>query len=238
MFSSRVRLLSDYAQQYQNKANLWSSTTGLWPALLSLFKEQARKFEIFGYAGGDISEETLMSLGFAPFCEIDRRRIYFHRNSHELQVAISLDDHFWDLTDWGAGKDFVVRFVAECYFMVTRDDFQIDDEEKLVLQAVIGYIEPSMEEMVEARNLVYWTLVENVLEDEVVTDDESETMFKIRQALALNEKDVYEIHRLSLLNRYNDLRESQKEEKEIDLTSFERLKRMAERLGISVELFD
>ncbi|MEW6711957.1 MAG: hypothetical protein AB1403_19195, partial [Candidatus Riflebacteria bacterium] len=120
----------------------------------------------------------------------------------------------------------------------TRDDFQIDDEEKLVLQAVIGYIEPSVEEIEEARNLVYWTLVENVLEDEVVTDDESETMFMIRQALALNEKDVYEIHRLSLLSRYNELREAQKEEKEIDLASFERLKRMADRLGISVELFD
>ncbi|MEW6710171.1 MAG: hypothetical protein AB1403_10150, partial [Candidatus Riflebacteria bacterium] len=115
MFSSRVRLLSDYAQQYQNKANQLSAETGFWPALLSLFKEQSRKNEIFGYSGGDISEETLLSMGFAPFCEIDRRRIYFHRNSHELQIAISLDAQLWDLSDWGVGKEFVVRFVAECY---------------------------------------------------------------------------------------------------------------------------
>lgn len=237
MFSSRVRLLSDYAQRYQKKAQHLTHESGFWTALISLFKNQKRTIDIFGDSGAAASEEDLLQHEFTPFCEIDKRRIYFRRSNAELEVAIRDDKGPWDLSEWGLGKEFVVRFIAECYFMVTRDDLKIDDDEKAVLNALLGYIEPTAEEVEMARNMVYWTLIENVIEDDVVTDEESETMLKIREALQLDEKYVFQLHKRALLERYEELKEENQESQELDLTKFEQLKRMAERLGISEEIF-
>lgn len=237
MFSSRVCLLSDYAQRYQTKAGKLKHETGFWTALFSIFKEQNRAHEVLGFNGSATDETELINQGFTPFCEIDKRRIYFKKTQAELEVAIKNGDQLWDLSDWGFGKEFVIRFIAECYFMVTRDDLKIDDEEKAVLNAIVGYIEPTAEEVEMARNMVYWTLIENVIEDDIVTEDETETMLKIRQALQLDEKYVYQLHKRALLERYNELKAENEESQELDLSKFEKLKRMAERLGISEEIF-
>lgn len=238
MFASRVRLLSDYAERYHARINELPRETGFWAALMSIFKDSKRKQEIFGYSGAATSASELVEDGFAPFCEIDQRRIYFQKSPDEIQVAIIKGEEIWNLSDWGVGKEFVTRFIAECFFMVTRDDLKIDEEEQKVLNAIIGYIEPSQEEVEMARNMVYWTLVENVIEDDIVTEEESETMLKIRQALAVDEKYVYQLHKRALIERYQDLKNTTDNENEIDLTRFEKLKRMADRLGISEEIFD
>jgi hypothetical protein len=238
MFASRVRLLSDYAERYQTKINDLPRETGFWPALLSIFKNTERKQTILGYFGDANQESELVEAGFAPFCEIDQRRILFHKSPKEIQVAIINGEQVWNLADWGVDKEFVTRFIAECFFMVTRDDLKIDEQEHKVLNAIIGYIEPSHEEVEMARNMVYWTLVENVIEDDVVTEEESETMLKIREALAVDEKNVYHLHKQALIDRYLELKNETENETEIDLARFEKLKRMADRLGISEEIFD
>lgn len=238
MLVLRVRLLSDYAERYLEKARKLPKETGFWASMNRLFSgNRGRKFKIFGSCGGEATEEELVSEGFAAFCEIDKRRIYFKKTSQDCEVAIKQGKEIWDMSDWGTDREFVVRFIAECYFMVTRDDFRIDDDEQKVIQALIGYIEPTREEVDEARGMVYWSLIENVIEDNEVTEDESYTMNRIREALQINEKDVFELHRKALLQRYEELRENADENEEIDLISFEKLKRMAERLGISTEIF-
>ena len=237
MLISRVRLLSDYAQRYQENASRLFKEPNIWSSVLNLFRDKKQKTRICGYEGIAKTEEELAQDGLVPFCEIDRRRIYFSKVRNEIIVAIRTRDEIWDLKEWGRDSEFVVRFIAECYFMVTRDDFKIDNEEKAVLQALIGYIEPAYDDLVAARNIVYWSLVENVIEDDEVTDEESEIMMRIRAALRIDEKEVFQIHRKALIEKYAELKAETHDAEELDLVRFEKLKRMAERLGVSSDIF-
>ncbi|MGM0600800.1 MAG: hypothetical protein ACQETH_13400 [Candidatus Rifleibacteriota bacterium] len=238
MFESRVKLLSDYAATYSEQLKHQNDGSPFWQALMALFTGSRRDLHISGPVEElPETEAELENEGFAPFCEIDGRKIYFRKKADNIEVSIWQDREPWDLSEWGTGKEFVIRFIAECYFMVTRDDFKIDEEEHRVLKALIGYIQPTQDEIVQARNTVYWTLVEKVLEDNLVTDEESETLNKIREALEIDDSDAKEIHEQSLLEKFNLAKEAANENNQLDLEQLEKIKRMADRLGINPEDF-
>jgi hypothetical protein len=239
MFESRVKLLSDYAASYSEQQKHRTDNSPFWQALVTLFTGTRRDLYISGPVDElPETEAELENAGFAPFCEIDGRKIYFRKKADNIEVSIWQDREPWDLSEWGSGKEFVVRFIAECYFMVTRDDFKIDDEENQVLQALIGYIQPTQNEIIQARNTVYWSLVENVLEDDLVTDEESETLYRIREALKINETDARQIHEQSLLDKFKQAKETARENNQLDLEKLEKIKKMADRLGIDPEDFE
>ncbi|GAB4267596.1 MAG: hypothetical protein Kow0029_02190 [Candidatus Rifleibacteriota bacterium] len=238
MFESNVRLLSDYAERYVRKADNVYNPGGFWGELLSAFSEKSRDYEIYGTDLEEASEEDLIAEGYAPFCEIHGRRIFFRKTSELCMVAIRCNDQLWDLDEWGEGEEFIIRLIAECYFMVTRDDFKIDEDEAKVLRALIGYLEPTCDELVEARNMVYWTLVENVIEDDHVSEEENELLESIRRALEIRAEDVHELHTSALRGKLQQLKNESEDSRQLDLVKLDSLKKMAEKLGVNPDIFD
>jgi hypothetical protein len=118
--------------------------------------------------------------------------------------------------------------------MITRDDFHIDDDEKTVFQALTGCLEATSDEVSDARNLVYWTLLDNVVEDEVITDEEHETLAKIRKELELDDKNVKELHQ-KIIDDYYDITCKFSEDDTPDDDQLDNIKEMAARLGVTVK---
>jgi hypothetical protein len=238
MFASRVQLLSDYAQRYLKKARESQRKQGFFKSLFEILAPETRTFHIKGTEQNFSNEEELKNQGFVAFCEIDNRKIFFNKDQGVCLVAITCEGKPWDLSDWGSDSEFVQHLIAEVYFMVTRDDYRIDEDEELVLLALIGYLEPTESEIVSARNMVYWSLIEKVLEDNLVTEEETAQMLKIREAIKIDEEDVYDLHKEALLDRFNEFKQKQEQESQLDLAQLDKLKQMAEKLGIDSKIFD
>lgn len=231
MFDQRVTLLTDYAGQYMQKGRN-AEKGGLWSQMIGLFGTHKARPRISGFMGGsDFSQEMLLDEGFAPFCKIDKRVIHLKKNLEEIIVAISEDAEVWDLSDWGEDYIFLTRFIAECYFMITRDDYHIDEDERTVFQALVGCLEATAQEIIDARNIVYWTLVEKVIEDGVVTEEEFSAMAKIRKELELDQHDVDSLHQKAL-NDYYELIRQQGENDPDGLEQLEKIQEMAHLLNV------
>ncbi|MDD3146289.1 MAG: hypothetical protein PHD82_03220 [Candidatus Riflebacteria bacterium] len=230
MFDQRVALLSDYAGQYMQKGQE-IETGGFWKQMIGLFGASKVRPRVSGFQGKLDSTEFLIDEGFAPFCKIDDRYIHIKKNQEECQIAISEGGKVWDLTDWGEDYIFITRFIAECYFMITRDDFHIDDDERSVFRALVGCIEANSNEIIDARNIVYWTLVEKVVEDGVVTEEELSTMAKIRSELEIDSHDVQTLHNKAL-NDYYDLVRQKYEEESDGFDELEKIQEMARLLNV------
>ncbi len=230
MFDQRVTLLSDYAGQYMQKGQD-RETGGLWKQMIGLFGSQKVRPGISGFQGKLDSTDYLLDEGFALFCKIDNRYIHIKKNQEECQIAISEGGKVWDLTDWGEDYIFITRFIAECYFMITRDDYHIDDDERMVFRALVGCIEASSQEIIDARNIVYWTLVEKVVEDGVVTEEELSAMAKIREELEIDSHDVKDLH-IKALNDYYDLVRQRHDDECDGLEELEKIQEMARLLGV------
>ena len=232
MFDQRVTLLSDYAGQYLQKGQ--ESETGcLWNNMINLFGSRRSRPGISGFQGQLENADYLSDEGFAPFCKIDDRVIHVKKNQEECVIAISQNDKVWDLTTWGEDYMFVTRFIAECYFMITRDDYHIDDDERTVFRAIAGCIEATSREILDARNIVYWTLVEKVVEDGVVTEEELSIMAKIRNELEIDSQNVEDLH-TKALNDYYDLVRQQHKESDYGLEELEKIQAMAALLNVKL----
>lgn len=234
MLESRVMLLSDYAQNYLEKGRKAAEKAGFWGRMITAMsgtKQSERK--ITAGVGDELSPEDLAGEDFAPFCKIDDKTIYIKKTTDECWVAVVEDNELWDLTDWGEDYCFITRLLAEVYFMITRDDFRIDDDEKTVFQALTGCLEATSQEVIDARSLVYWTLLDNVVEDEVITDEEHETLARIRAELDLDDKNVAELHQ-KIIKDYYTIICNFSEDGEPDFDQLENIKEMAKRLGVSV----
>ncbi len=233
MFEPRVTLLSDYAETYRQKGLYTVGEKGFWQRLIEALKASEKRLPIAGM-GDEIGFSQLQSEGFTPFCKIDERIIFAKKTKNEAWIAIAEDEELWDLSDWGEDTFFVTRLLAECYFMITRDDFRIDEDEREVFLSLVGLLQATSDEIKDARNLVYWTLVENVIEDNEITDEEEETMVQIRTALEMEGEDVKELHRKAIQEYYNlvvDFAEGE----EPDLEKLASIKEMADKLGVSIE---
>jgi hypothetical protein len=209
MFDQRVTLLSDYAGQYLQKGKN-AEGGSLWKQMIDLFASSKARPNIFGFSGSLESSDYLIDEGFAPFCKIDNRVIHLRKNQEECQIAVAENGKVWDLSDWGEDNMFVTRFLAECYFMITRDDYHIDDDERTVFRALAGCIQATPREIIDARNIVYWTLVEKVVEDGILTQEELDAMQKIRTELEIEDSDVQSLH-FKALNEYYELMVKQSE---------------------------
>jgi hypothetical protein len=235
MLYARVQLLSDYAEQYLEKGARIQKEKGLWGSLIGAFKGKPQRLEYQIPEEDYLVVENLEERGFAKFCRINKVTIYLRKNDQKVEVAIAEKGNLWDISDWGHGYSFITRFIAECYFMVTKDDMVIDQEEQKVLLALFGCLEPSHQEILEARNLVYWTLIAKVIEDDIVTDEEKETMAKIRETLSLTNKNVDSMHKEALKEHYLQVKESDDKDTPQRL---EKIKTMAKRLDISAKIFE
>lgn len=232
MFETRVRLLSDYAELYREKGLKALGAKGFWQQLIATLSAPKKRAPIAGI-GDEISFAQLETEGFAPFCKIDSRIFHVKKEGGELWLAISEDEELWDLSEWGEDIFFVTRLLAECFFMITRDDFRIDEDEQAVFLALVGLLEANSEEVKDARNLVYWTLVENVIDDCEITDEEEETMSQIREALEMDGTDVKELHSKAIQEYYN-LVVKFYEGEEPDLEKLDGIKLMADKLGVAL----
>lgn len=232
MLEERVQLLSDYAEKYKEKGLKIVGKKGFWQKLSEDLTSKRPRLPVAGI-GDELEYENLKEEGFVPFCKIDKRIIHAKKAGNECWLAITEDDEVWDLSDWGEDEFFVTQFLAECYFMITRDDFHIDDDERGVFLALVGLLEATQREISDARILVYWTLVENVIEDSVITEEEEATMALIRKALEMPGEDVKELHQKAIQEYYDIVVRYSDEEP--DLEKIASIKVMAEKLGISIE---
>ncbi len=234
MLLKRVQFLSDYAESYMEKGEALQKKLGLWENIIVLFKKAEKRYRYFPPLEGETTTKDLIESNFAGFCRIGKAYIYVKKNSEDLvcQMAIVENDMIWDMSDWGEGYRFVTNFIAQCYFMVTKDDYIIDEDEKKIITALLGCLEPSYQEILDARNLVYWTLIDNVIEDDIVTAEEKEQMAKIRAALGLSTKNVNELH-LKALKQYYKQVEDVSSFTHPDLTRLARIRKMAKTLGLN-----
>ena len=237
MFETRVKLLNDYAEKYVKKGFEISKEKGFWGNLLGRHGRDENANELTIYSPSEIDFCNLEADGFVSFCKIGEVVIYLRIVDDLNEVVITENKKIWDCSDWGSGYTLRTRLLAECYFMVTKDDFKIDEAEMQVMSALIGFLEPSHQEVIDSRNFVYWTLIEKVIEDDIVTDEELETMYKIRQALELSEKNVDTLHKEAIIDYYIFVKNSSSET-EIDLSKLAQIKNMAVKLGLSESIFD
>ncbi|MBU1106365.1 MAG: hypothetical protein KKB51_06830, partial [Candidatus Riflebacteria bacterium] len=70
-------------------------------------------------------------------------------------------------------------------------------------------------------------------EDEVITDEEHETLTKIRIELDLDDKNVNELHQ-KIINDYYNITCNFSEDGKPDFDQLENIKEMAKRLGVNV----
>jgi len=235
MLESRVMLLSDYAQKYVEQGRKASEKKSFWGRMIGgMGGAKPSKRKLTAGLGDELQPGELAGEDFAPFCSIDDRTIHIKKTANECWVAIVEGDTLWDLSEWGEDYCFITRFLAEVYFMITRDDFHIDEDEKTVFQALTGCIEATSDEVSDARNLVYWTLLDNVIEDEVITDEESETLAKIRKELELDDRNVKELHQ-KIINDYYEITRKFNEDDEPDPDQLDNIREMAARLGVTVK---
>jgi hypothetical protein len=230
MFESRVTLLSDYASAYSEKGLRLAGEKGFWQRLIDKLVPKKRSFMVAGI-GTEIEFEDLEAEGFAPFCKIEDRYFYVGKTNEACWVAISENTEIWDLSDWGDNSFFVANLLAEVYFMIVRDDYKIDEDERSVFLALVGLLEATGQEISDARNLVYLTLVEEVISDNEVTAEEEATMSVIRNALEIKTDDVNNMHRIAIQEYYNMAIEFS----DGDIEILARIKSMADRLGVSIE---
>jgi len=235
MLESRVMLLSDYAQNYVEKGRKAAEKKSFWGSMINTMAGQKTTTErkLTAGIGDELQPADLVAEDFAPFCKIDDRTIHIKKNASECWVAIVEDDELWDLSDWGEDYCFVTRLLAEVYFMITRDDFHIDEDERTVFQALTGCLEATSNEVIDARNLVYWTLLDNVVEDDVITDEEHETLARIRAELELEDKNVKELHQ-KIIKQHYEITSKFSDDGRPDLDQIENIKEMAARLGVTV----
>lgn len=235
MTEPRVGLLSDFARSFVEKGRIITCETekGVWSEVLKSMScsDMSRGRFISGIAT-ELHLEQLLSEGFIPFCKIENRKVFIQKSDHECWVAITEDDIVWDLTEWGENYCFATRFMAEIYFMITRDDFFIDEEENLAFQALAGCIEITKRELTDARCLVYWTLLDHVIKDEVITEEEEKTMEMVREALQMENKDIVELHEKIIVD-YCKITLEFNEGKKLDSEQISNIKAMTSKLGIS-----
>lgn len=235
MLESRVMLLSDYAQKYIEKGRKATEKKNSWGQMIATMPgNESADRKLTAGLSDELQPEELTAEDFAPFCKIDERFVYIKKNSSECWVAIVENNELWDLSDWGENGCFIARFLAEIYFMITRDDFHIDCDEKTVFRALAGCLEATSREVEDARNLVYWTLLDNVVEDEIITEEEKETMEKIRTELELGDEDIQDLHK-KIINDYYAIACKFAKDGQPDFEQLENIKEMAVRLGVSVK---
>jgi hypothetical protein len=232
----RVCLTSDYARQFTTKASVRTANKGFWSNLLERFNESRGEITLQPTSLAAPNPGSLEGLGYQPFCKIGEVRVHIREFGNLREVAILEDGQPWDLSEWGAGPTFKSRLVAEMYFMVTRDDFQIDEQEATVLMALFNCIRPSPEQIAEAKEMVYWTLVENTMEDGVITDEEQEVMGMIRVALELTPTEVATLHCKAVEERLREIIMRPDGEPAPTLTEVDQALQMADRLQVDLHL--
>lgn len=237
MSEKRVCLLSDFAAGFVEKGRKISGGNShyFWNGIIKAFSADAnaRDFYISGIST-ELSTAQLEEEQFIKFCKIENRYIYVQKTQKECWVAIVENGSVWDLSDWGEDYCFVTRLIAEVYFMITRDDYRIDQDEKTVFEAIVGCIDASAAEIIDARCLVYYSLLENVIADRVITHEEEQEMALIRDALEMRASDVNELHR-KLLKDYYSITLKFNSGQEISIQQQNEILEMADKLGVEVD---
>lgn len=232
---ARVCLLSDFARSYLEKPAQRPTNKGFWSGLASFFGG--------GPAGVDARptplenpfEKQLGDEGYEPFCKIGEVRFFVKEEGKTRLLAILEGSQAWELDDWGTGSSFKSRLVAECFFMVTKDDFRIDEQEAEVLRAIFSFFDVARDEIATAKELVYWTLVENTMEDGVITDEEQGTMAAIVSALELSEQDRTELHQRAIDSQFDELFARPEGAPPPTDADIDRIATMARRFGLDEE---
>jgi Na+-transporting NADH:ubiquinone oxidoreductase subunit NqrC len=203
--TERVCLLSEVAERFHAQPSAPAAKKGFWSGLASFLG--TRKDEITVASAGSHFEtgEALGVADFVPFAKIGDVFIYIKVSGNHREVALVENDKPWDLTEWQESGAFRSRFLAECYFMVTKDDYQIDEQEAKVLHALFNCLNPSSEEIAEAKAMVYWVLVAYTMEDRVLTEEEMDTMDKVIAALELTKEDLQNLHETAIREKFNEL---------------------------------
>jgi len=229
--SERVCLLSEVAEKFYAEPPGASAKKGFWSSLGGLLGTGKAKITVERADPQLLRPDDFNAAGFVPFAKIGEVFIHLKIAGNHREVAVIENDTPWDLSDWGEADTFRSRFLAECYFMVTKDDFQIDEHETKVLHALFNCLQPSSQEIIEAKGMVYWTLVASTMEDRVLTEEEMDTMDKVIAALELSKDDLRILHENAILDKFTELRDNA-EQDPVTEEKIEMIERMAANVGL------
>lgn len=206
--TQQAQLMSDFARECAAKGDWRVSTTPFWVRLLgTTLPQRSNAVRLTHPPYPPQSLEEIAKRGFAPFISLGEIQLFERLGAGDTrEIVLFNGSDFWDTEEWHEVGNFKSRLLAELYFRATRDDLHIDEQEQEVLRAVTGLIQPDRAELGLARSMLYWTLVDKVLEDDVVTDEEQTTMQLIQQELGLTAEELVDVHREGLKEKILVLR--------------------------------
>lgn len=228
-----VRLLSERAETcYQESVSSKKGPKGFWAGLKTLFgtTKGNRCLSLPSVEGLKCAD--LESKGYQPFCQVRDVAMWIREEADVCHLVFSRDGEIWDISEWNETGMLGARVVAEFYFMVIKDDFQIDAEERKVLQAVTSLLQITTDQVEAAKALVFWSLVDSVCEDDVVTDEENEQMAKIIKALEISAQEQMDLSVRMVKEKFDGILQDAPP-RDIVEVRVNKIRNMAKMLGVA-----
>jgi hypothetical protein len=202
---TRAFLLSPTAETYAIRQPVASAPqAGFWAGVKEFFKPAPARHTCVGEQIHP-EEGQRRAQGYLPFCRVDDISLWIQETNTEKKLALFRAEVPLDLADWGTGSELKCRLISEFYFLVTKDDFKIDDEEARVMMALINFLQPTPDEITYSRQLVYWSLVNVVCEDNIITSEERATTQAIAAALDIPPSEYKTLHQKIILEKIEEV---------------------------------
>lgn len=227
-----VRLLSSFAESFfQSSSSPSAAKKGFWNSVRNFFSSEKNETTFRKPSLGKITPEELKARGYTGFAQVREVAIWVKSEGNSHEIVFLEKGESWNLEEWGDGSTLKSRLIAELYFLVTKDDFQIDKDEAVVMLAFTSFVKPTADEISDAKTMVYWTLVESVMEDGIITEEEQGTMAKITTALDLSSAELTVLHERAIESQLQETFEGPRPDEEV-LSRVEKTVQMARTLKI------
>jgi hypothetical protein len=236
-FAETARETADSGTQAGNGGPTLSHTSRFWNWVTTSMTIPAERVQARAPTPPPVDFADLSARGFGPFARIRTVRLHVLPSQRVQEIVFEENGAFWDLSEWGEKTHFKSRVLAECYFLVTRDDFQIDAAEAEVLRALTTFLQPAHFEAAMAREIVYWSLVDHVLEDNVLSEEEEGILERIAIALSLTRHEQNTLHLKAIREKLEGLA-TRTEGQTITMAEIDAVLAMAERLRVPEAGYD
>lgn len=233
-----VRLLSARAEAcYQESVSGKKGPKGFWAGLKTLFGKTGGSRRLSLPPVGGLKSADLEPKGFQPFCQVRDVGMWIMEEADVCHLVFSRNGEIWDISEWNETGMLGARVLAEFYFMVIKDDFQIDAEERKVLQAVTSLLQIPTDQIEAAKALVFWSLVDSVCEDDVVTDEENEQLGKIIKALEISANEQMDLSVRMVKEKFEEILQ-EAPPRDIVEVRVDKIRNMAKMLGVADSAFE
>lgn len=147
------------------------------------------------------NEEALVNLHYRLLCQIDNIKIFVKEENNVKYLALLENNKMWDLSEWGEDTQLKIKIAVETFFMTLNDNLQIDADEINILLVIYKFFEHNIQEIKEAKTTIYLHLVQNLIDDGLLSKEEDEIVKKIINSLDISPLEKKELD-LKAFNYY------------------------------------